>query len=467
MSDHQDNKQTTRRAFLRNSAVGVASVAAIGSMPTTAEAMRRVLGANNRVNIGHIGVGTQGYTAHVRLINQFATENNTSQVAVCDLYGRRIRKAQGLLKLQDSQTYTNYKKLLEIKDIDAVVIATSDNWHAQCSIDALNAGKHVYVEKPLCRTIDEIFAVYDTVKKSGKKLQVGAQRCTSPKYRAVADLVKSGKYGHIVVGQATFTRNTPAGEWNNYGEFDLDAGPTATGDAHVDWDTFRKGTEPAKWDPDRYFRWRKYYEYASGLIGDLFPHHLHPLLIAMNIPMTGDQGWPRRVSSGGGLYVQKYVEVDRYSDADAAKKEKEYLAKYHPGQTKVVDRMIPDFVNMSVDFDDCSLMMMASSINEEGWPTTIRMNKATINFGSNKIVVKPERVYSEEIDDYSAEAQGEDDNIPGHQKNWLEAIRNNTQPSANIELAARTQVAVTLAEMSQRNSKTYTFDPKTRKINGG
>ncbi len=122
---------------------------------------------------------------------------------------------------------------------------------------------------------------------------------------------------------------------------------------------------------------------------------------------------------------------------------------------------------MSVDFDDCSLMMMASSINEEGWPTTIRLNKANINFGSNKIVVKPERVYSEEVDDYSADAPGEDDNIPGHQKNWLEAIRNNTQPSANIELAARTQVAVTLAELSQRNSKTYTFDPKTRKVNGG
>ena len=145
------------------------------------------------------------------------------------------------------------------------------------------------------------------MKKTGKKLQVGAQRCTNPKYKAVADLVKSGKYGKVVVGQAVFMRNVKEGAWDDY-DMDLDAGPQATGEAHVDWDTFRKGAAPAAWDPDRFFRWRKYYEYGSGLIGDLFPHHLAPLMIAMNLPMEGDQGWPKRVSSGGGLYVQKYVD---------------------------------------------------------------------------------------------------------------------------------------------------------------
>jgi len=464
MSEDRNIITTTRREFIRNAAVGAVVTIAASSMPTTAEAMRRVLGANDRISVGHIGVGLQGLNAHVNYINQHEMDNNTQQIAVCDLYNRRVMKAQQKLKLTDSQTYTNHKKLLDNKAIDAVVIATSDNWHATCAMDALNAGKHVYVEKPLTRTTDEIFALYDTVKKTGKKLQVGAQRCTNPKYKAVADLVKSGKYGKVIVGQAVFMRNVKEGAWDDY-DMDLDAGPQVMGEAHIDWDTFRKGVAPAAWDPDRFFRWRKYYEYGSGLIGDLFPHHLAPLMIAMNLPMEGDEGWPKRVSSGGGLYVQKYVDLDRFTDAGKAK-EKEYLDKYHPGQKQVLDREIPDFVNMNVDFDGGSLMMMASSVNEDGWPTTLRMNKATINFGSSKITVKPNRVWSDEVDDYEAEINGEDDDIPGHQKNFFDSIRNNTQPSANIEIAARAQVAICLAERSQRENKTFTFDPKTRKITG-
>lgn len=466
MANINDSKTlagTTRREFIRTAAVGAAVTLATGSMPTTAEAMRRVIGANDRISIGHIGLGIQGYNAHCRYINEKEKDNNTQQVAICDLYTKRVKKAQELLKLTDSQLYPNYKKMLDNKAIDAVVIATSDNWHAPISIDALNAGKHVYVEKPLARSTDEIFALYDTVKKTGKKLQVGAQRCTNPKYKAVGELVKSGKYGKVIVGQAVFMRNVKEGAWDDY-DMDLDAGPQATGDAHIDWDTFRKGTMPAAWDPDRFFRWRKYYEYGSGLIGDLFPHHLHPLLIAMNLTLEGDQGWPRRVSSGGGLWVQKYVDLDRFTDPDRQKKEKAYLDKFHPGQKQVLDRVIPDFVNMNVDFDDCSLMMMASSVNEDGWPATLRMNKATINFGSSKILLKPERVWSDEIDEYSAQSPGEDDDIPGHQKNFFDSIRNNTQPNANIEIAARAQVAICLAERSQRENKTFMFDPKTRKI---
>lgn len=457
--------ETSRRDFLRTAAVGTAATAVATSMPTTAEGMRRVLGANDRIAIGHIGLGIQGYNAHVNYIQQAEQDNKTQQIAVCDLYGRRAKKAAEKLKLKESQIYPSYKKVLDLKDVDAVVIATSDNWHATIAIDALNAGKHVYVEKPLTRTTDEIFALYDTVKKTGKKLQVGAQRCTNPKYKAVSDLVKTGKYGKVIVGQATFMRNVKEGVWDDY-LMDLDCGPKATGDAYVDWETFRKGQGPTEWDPDRFFRWRKYYAYGSGLIGDLFPHYIHPLILTMNMPLTGNDGWPRRVSCGGGLYVQKYVELDRFTDPDRQNLEKAYLAKFHPGKDKVIDREIGDFVNMSVDFDNASLMMMSSSCNEEGWPMSLRLSKATINFGSSKIQLKPERVWSDEVDDYSAEINGEDDNIPAHHKNFFEAIRNNTEPAANIDLAARAQVAICLAERSFRESKTFTFDPATRKITG-
>jgi len=443
-----ENGKTTRRDFLRNTVVAAAGATVVSSMPTTASAMRRVLGANERIHIGHIGVGTQGFNAHVRLINQHSKDNNTEQVAACDLYGRRLRRTQKELSLKDDQLFVDYRKLLANKDIDAVVIATSDNWHAPLSIAAMEAGKHVYCEKPMCKTLDEAFAVYDTCKKTKRIFQIGSQGTSDPKYAAVAKIIKSGKLGHMVVAQGNYMRgDNKVGEWNSYGEFDLDAGPQASGDAHVDWETFRRNTEPKAWDPDRFFRWRKYWDYGSGLVGDLFPHKLHPLFVAMGLPTDGLRGFPLRVSSGGGLYVQK-------------------LRKDPVTGKEVRDREVPDFINLNVDFDDCSLMAMASTINEEGWPDSIRCNKGTVFFSGSTIKVKPERSYADELDGSEEQAPGDGEPIDGHQKNWFESIRSNTAPNGNIDLAIRVQVMISLAERSYRESKTFVFDPKTRTASG-
>jgi predicted dehydrogenase len=439
-----ENSSITRRDFIRSSALAVAGAAAISAMPTTAQAMRRVIGANDRIHVGHIGVGTQGFNAHVRLINQHSSDNNTDQIAACDLYGRRLRRTQKELNLKDAQLYTDFRKMLANKDIDAVVIATSYNWHAACSIAAMQAGKHVYTEKPMCKTLEEAFQMYDTCKKNKTIFQVGSQGTSDPKYRAVAKIIQSGKLGHIVVGQGNYMRgDNKKGEWNDYGEFDLDAGPAASGDAHVDWETFRKGTDPKAWDPDRFFRWRKYWDYGSGLVGDLFPHKLHPLFIAMGLPTDGLKGFPIRVSSGGGLYVQK-TRVD-------------------PVTNKTVpDREVPDFINLNVDFEDASLMAMASTINEEGWPDSIRCNKGTVFFAGGSIKVKPERTYADEVDESEEQAPGAGEPIDGHQKNWFECIRSNGVPNGNIDLAIRVQTMISLAERSYRESATFTFDPRTR-----
>jgi predicted dehydrogenase len=460
-----ENGKSTRRDFIRNSAVAAAGAAAASVMPTTAHAMSRIIGANDRIQIGHVGVGTQGYTAHVRLLKQASKENNTEQIAACDLYGRRLRRTQKELNLKDSQLYTDFRKMLANKDLDAVVVATSDNWHAPISIAAMEAGKHVYCEKPMCKTLEEAFAVYDACKRSKRIFQIGSQGTSDLKYGAVAKIVKSGKLGHMVVAQGNYMRgDNKIGEWNNYGEFDLDAGPGATGDAHIDWEMFRKGTDPKEWDPDRFFRWRKYWEYGSGLVGDLFPHKLHPLFVAMGLPTDGLKGFPLRVSSGGGLYVQK---IHPTHDTPDDEKEKEYLKKFHPGHDSWMDREVPDFINISVDFEDASLMAMSSTINEEGWPDSIRCNKGTILFSGNIIKIKPERSYADEVDGSEEQAPGVGEPIEGHQKNWIDCIRTNSVPNGNIDLAVRVQTMISLGERAYRESRTFTFDPKTRTASGG
>lgn len=438
-------KSKTRREFLKGAAATAAGIAAAGAMPTTAEGMRRVLGANERILVGHVGMGGQGMT-HVRLLKENATErlnNNTQSIAVCDLYERRKLGAQKFLSLTEGQAYTDYRKLVAVKDIDAVWVTTSDNWHADVALAAMESGKHVYIEKPMCKTMEEAFKLHETAKRTKRLVQVGSQGCSDQKWHVAGKVIKSGRIGKVVMAQGSYCRNSKDGEWNYY-KIDKDAGPNASGEAHVDWDTFRKGQGPAEWDPDRFFRWRKYWAYGNGIMGDLFPHRLHPLMIAMALPTEGDEGWPIRVASLGGIYVQKV----------------------NP-ETGKPDREVPDFTTIMVDFaNESSMMLLGSVINEQGWQDMIRGNKATLYFGGNGVEIKPERVYANDVEGGTEPVPGDGERIETHEKNFIDSIRTNGVPNCNIDLAVRVQAMITMGEMAYRQGKTMHFDPKTRTVSG-
>ena len=442
-----DNETTSRRDFLRSTAVATAAVASVPAAQSKVYAIGspRAIGANDRINIAHVGVGVQGYGAHVRLLKEKAAENNTQQVAVCDLYRRRLRRSGTEMGLSEGAWYVDYRKMLENPDIDAVVIATSDNWHSQIAVDSMNAGKHVYCEKPMCKTLEEAFAIHDTVKRTKRTFQIGSQGTSDPKYHNIREIVKSGKIGKLVMGQDSYNRgDNRIGEWNSYGDNPYKAphnaaGPTASGDDYIDWETFRKGKGPKAWDPDRFFRWRKYWAYGSGLVGDLMPHRLHPLYISMGISTVGLEGYPRRVSSGGVLAVQK-VNPD----------------------TKGVDREVPDFTYTTVDFDDFSMIVMSTTVSDQGMRPMLRGNKATILFAGNSAQIIPERNFSDEVEAETVALNGNGEPIPVHQKNWLDCIRSGKEPNGNIDLAVRVQSVISLGEMAFRNNETILFDPKTR-----
>jgi len=447
MGSKPDNQKPSRRQFLQKAAVGAAAVAATPGVAKSAVfsiAPASVIGANDRIHIAHVGVGEQGST-HVRFLKEEAGHNNTQQIAVCDLYGRRLRRWGTEMGLSESAWYGDHRKMFENKDIDAVVVATSDNWHAQVALDAMNSGKHVYCEKPMCKTLEEAFGLYDTVKKTGRTFQMGSQGCSDPMYANLRQIVKSGKIGKLVMGQHSYNRgDNRIGEWNSYGDNPYKpphdkAGPHATGDDHIDWETFRKGSQPAAWDPDRFFRWRKYWAYGSGVVGDLMPHRLHPLYISMGIPTEGTDGFPRRVSSGGVLAVQK-INPD----------------------TKKLDREVPDFTYMTADFDDFSMIVMSTTVSDEGMRPMLRGNKATIFFAGDAAQIKPERAFSDEVEAETIPLHSNGEPIQVHEKNWLDCIRSGQAPNCNIDLAVRVQTMITLGELAFRNSQTFTFDPHTR-----
>lgn len=432
---------TTRRQFIKKAAVAAGAVGAAKFFAgqvygqQTAPSVN-VIGANQKITLGFIGVGKQGFEAHLLNILKLANENNVAVVAVCDVSKYRRTEAQKAVETAGGKAdaYEDYRKLLERKDIDAIFCATVDHWHARVTIDAVEAGKHVYLEKPMTRYLDEAFAVYDAVKRAGKIFQLGAQGCSDLKWHKAAEWIRAGKIGQLVMAQGSFMRNKPAGEWN----YPIYAWCTPE---DVNWKLWHGDQIKTRlqFSAEDYFRWRKYYAYCAGLLGDLVPHKAHPYLLA-----TGKPEFPVRVSAVG----SKPVHTDKNTP-------------------DTPERDCPEIVQLIAEFPSGMVMhITTSSVSEQGTQEIIRGHKAYLLMGGNRVELKPERPFADEIDPESSEPF-EPESFTAHQKNFFDAIRGLAKPNADIELAIRVQTIISLAEMSERLNLMCRFDEKTRKITDG
>ncbi len=423
----------TRRNFIKKTAGLTASVAATTLIKTPvygqsqAPSAGRVLGANDRIAVAYIGVGGQGMN-HVRTEKAHAGENNIVQAAVCDVYQKRLHAAKQTIGVADANAYTDHRKLLERKDIDAVVIATVDNWHGQVAVDALEAGKHVYGEKPLTRYLGEAFQVYDTVKRTGKVFQLGSQGCSDPKFHKAAEWIRAGKLGPLVWAQASYCRNNPKNsEWTY--PADPDASP-----ANLDWERWLGKAPKIPWNPDHYFSWHKFYAYNSGILGNLLPHRLNAMVLA-----TGNPEFPRRVVCTGTRKVS-------------------------------TDREITDTTHLLAEFPSgLTLLAAGTTVNEIGLDDILRGRKATLHFASsqNRVELRPERIFTDELDPEGFQVGLPTDDLARHEKNWFDCIRNGGAPNCNIDLGIRVHTVVCLSEMSERLGLALMFDEKTRTIHTG
>jgi predicted dehydrogenase len=443
-----DNEKTnstaggdSRRNFIKKTATAAAAVATTSLFKTpvygqsTAPSPGRVIGANERIGVAVVGVGFGIGKNHLQGIYEKASQNNVTLAAACDLFNKRRAWAKDQAKLNDSDLYTDHRKLLERKDIDAVVVATHDPWHAQIAIDAMEAGKHVYCEKPMTRYLDEAFRVYDTVKRTGRVFQVGSQGCSAGGWHKCAELIQAGKIGTLAWGQGYYCRNSVGGEWN----YTIEPESTA---ANIEWDHWLGPVKKrVPFNADHFHRWRKYYPYCSGLLGDLVPHRLHPLMLA-----SGNPEFPVRVCSIG----TKNVHADKNT----------------PGTP---ERDVPEHVELLAEFPSGYLITIScSTVNGKSPGFSIYGHKATMNIGSSgeKIELVPEKEFAEEIDPETFGGLQPED-IRVHEANWFDSIRANKLPNANIELAIRVQTVISLAEMANRLNLTCLYDEKTRKITTG
>ena len=261
---------SSRRKFLQLiGATGIASVASpLSSLAAKEKAEERILfyekkvSAGEKIRLGVIGFGVQGHFDLTTALKVPGVE----LAGICDLYTGRLENAKETYG-KDLFTTRNYKDILDKADIDAVIIATTDCWHAKITIDALVKGKHVYCEKPMVYKISEGYDVMEAQKKYGKVLQVGSQRVSSIGLAKAKELLAAGEIGNLNMVNAVYDRQSSIGAW----EYTIPNDATA---ASTDWDKFIEVTGKMEFDAKKFFWWRAYKEVGTGVAGDLFIHLL-------------------------------------------------------------------------------------------------------------------------------------------------------------------------------------------------
>lgn len=282
--------KSSRRKFIGQ--IGSSSILlAAGILPVRASdetkklviPYKREISQNDKIRVATIGMGIMGNADTDTAIKVPGVE----LVAVCDLYnGRLLRTKEKYGK--NIYTTRDYRELLNRRDIDAVIIATSDHWHARIAIDALNSGKAVYCEKPVVQKISDGLSVIATQQKTGKPMQVGSQRVSSIVYRKAKELYKSGSIGKLNCVEASFDRQDALGAW----EYTM---PTDGSPQTVDWDRYIEGMSKMPYDAKRFFWWRNYRDFGTGVAGDLFVHLLS------GIHLLTDSLGPKTIFASGQL----------------------------------------------------------------------------------------------------------------------------------------------------------------------
>ncbi len=434
--------ESNRREFVKAAAFTGAALAAGGRILAANKPVQsgRVIGANDRINVAVVGTGGRGFYVAERY-RRFGEkhENSCQLVAVCDVYQKRVSAAKEHFKVDGT---LDYREILARKDVDAVIVATPDHWHARVALAAMDQGKDVYCEKPMCHTIEEVKLLREAVKSRQRVMQVGSQTTSGDQWWKARKALQDGMIGQMIISQGSYHRNSVEGEWN--WTIDKEAGPDGKGDNYIDWKTWLGPAPKRGYDADRFFRFRKYWDYSGGIATDLFFHVMAPMNICW-----GEAQFPQRVVGSGGIY--------EFKDEREVPDTFHLVAEYKKGFSVVLSSTMANSHHIPglIRGHQGTLIMVENGMFEE--PTdhiTVLPEKMVMTpeykakFGEEPIVIKVE----------------ENDMMMDHIGNFLDSIRSRQQPRLNVEVAARAQVAINMAVLSYQQGKVLYFDEQKFKV---
>lgn len=434
-------ESSTRRAFLATMA--------------TAASAGRVLGANDRLNIAFIGNGMQfEYLARV-FKNRQEEKKDVHFAAVCDVWQPRLEFGQKHVGAE--KAYRDYREVLARKDIDGVVLAVPDHWHHPMATQAMLAGKDVYLEKPMTRTVEEAAKINALADKTKRIVQLGGTGPATRLYWKVNDYIKAGKMGKVLWGLISYNRNTREGMWDYpIPGLGSEHWPNAKfTPENIDWKMWLGSAPKRRLSAERYFRWRKFWDYSTGNAGDLLYHRLG----AMSTMIGFD--FPTRAVGIGGTYVQK-------------------------------NREVPDTYMTMIEYPgDYSVNMVSCMANQTSVPVTVYANWGTLQVlegqaamdamgdqrsapapGSQPrsrqvAIVKAERQFEKEFREANGgktEVVIEGEPGPSLADNWLDCMRSRETSFYNALRGYQVMVAISLGVESYRKGRVMAFDPARQVI---
>jgi predicted dehydrogenase len=432
------NSNVSRRAFLKDSAAATAATMA-GTAVLRASAAPST-SPNDRLRIGFIGVGGR---AQQHLDSAIQLQNETGKVeiaAVCDVFNRYRRESAAKVRRatkREPKQIADYRDILRDATIDAVCIATPDHWHARQTLDAFQAGKHVYCEKPMTHSVAEAIDVYKTWKSSGLVMQVGVQSTSLPVWKDSRERICAGQLGKVVMYQTSYFRNSDVGQWRYY-ELSRDMTPN-----NIDWPMFL-GTEfslapDMPFDRAKFAQWRCYWPFGAGMFTDLFVHRTTSMLAATGLRFPG------RVVGAGGIYLE-------YDGRD-----------------------VPDVATVAADFPEGVQGLVTATMCCEATPVpqVIRGHHGSFLFGNGEafdgyefVAERPQVTHDSKIKSERIAVGQVANTSLAHFENFCDAAIAGKPDQVNCspELGAAAMVIVKLGSESYRQGKVFHFDPATMAV---
>lgn len=441
-----------RREFLKKMAISAAALNSASSLLSVAgekmvKDVKTSISPNSFINIALIGKGGMG-TANT---NTALTVEGVRLVGVCDLYDKRLKDAKAQWGNEIFAT-KDYREILLRKDIDAVIIATPDHWHQPIAIEAMNAGKHVYCEKPVIHKLGEGKTLIEAQKKSGVLFQVGSQGMASLGNRAARLLVQQGIIGPVNFVDGQFT--AAPGRLNAF------TAPDDASEETIWWNRFLGNAPKIPFTPQHFFAWRNWKDYGTGIAGDLFVHVLSSIHYIM------DAIGPEKVYTTGGI---RYYTDGLRDTPDVMLGYFDYPDRNNSGAFTVqLGANYVDGVSRKWGSMDFRIVGSKGSL-DVGWDKVVLKTMEDVNMKDLEVVKQlgqgmdiPEKVSPREIV-FHAE-KGYRGGHYDHHLNFINGIRNNTPLTADVLFAVRTAAPALLSYESYLRNKAIEWDAQKLKI---
>jgi predicted dehydrogenase len=401
---------TTRREFLGQAGMGLAMAAAL---PTA-----RALGANDRIRIALIGAGDRGMEDLKTALKQ----PNVECVAIADIYSRRRDMAKQVVP--NAKLYDDPMKLLESKDVDAVINATPLHLHMKYFLATLDAGKDLYSEKTMTWDIPEAVQCRKAAAASKQVVQIGLQHESSGELKDAMRWIKEGKVGKVTSVDSWMSRNTPEGKGQWVRPVPSDCDPD-----HVNWDVFLDGRKEPKFDANKFINWRLFWEFSGGNVTENMVHQIAWIITALDLDL------PNAAVMTGGVFSEKD------------------------------GRQVPDTMLVSLEYPDMLVNWQSSFSNSRyGLGEHILGDKGTIQHvaGSTDMVSGKSSTsidyLPEKINNPNGQPEKGESKTTDHMANWFECIRDRKQPNAPVEIGYKSAIAAHMANLAYRQKKRITLD---------